>query len=85
MTKPPRQPSPAARRWCEDAVSHLETATPNFAVIVRLDRTIQYAAAFAFQPQRLRLLDTRFRWRDERCGRGERCRHDKQTIDGELK
>jgi hypothetical protein len=32
----------------------------NSAVIVRLDRTIQYAAAFAFKPMRLRLLDTRW-------------------------
>jgi hypothetical protein len=34
--------------------------TANTAVIVRLDRTIQYAAAFAFKPRRLRLLDTRW-------------------------
>jgi hypothetical protein len=37
----------------------------NSAVIVRLDRTIQYAAAFAFKPMRLRLLDTRFRGYDD--------------------
>jgi hypothetical protein len=32
----------------------------NSAVIVRLDRTIQYAGTFAFKPSRLRLLDTRW-------------------------
>jgi len=34
-------------------------------VIVRLDRTIQYAAAFAFEPRRRRLLDARFRGHDK--------------------
>jgi hypothetical protein len=38
--------------------------TENSSVIVRLDRTIQYAAAFAFKPRRLRLPDTRFRGYD---------------------
>jgi hypothetical protein len=35
------------------------------AVIVRLDRTIQYAAADAFCSERLRLLDARLRGHDE--------------------
>jgi hypothetical protein len=39
--------------------------TANTPVIVRLDRTIQYAAAFAFKPGRLRLLDTRLRGYDD--------------------
>jgi hypothetical protein len=43
----------------------------NSAVIVRLDRTIQYAAADVFQLRRLRLLDIRFRGYDEECGYGE--------------
>jgi hypothetical protein len=38
----------------------------NDAVIVRLDRTIQYAAAFALKPRRLRLLDTRLRGYNDR-------------------
>jgi hypothetical protein len=50
----------------------------NSAVIVRLDRTIQYAAADLFNPRRLRLLDTRFRGYDEKCG------YDEQKIDEEL-
>jgi hypothetical protein len=33
-------------------------------VIIRLDRTIQYAAADVFNLRRLRLLDTRFRGYD---------------------
>jgi hypothetical protein len=37
----------------------------NSAVIVRLDRTIQYAAAEAFCLERLRLLDARLRGHDE--------------------
>jgi hypothetical protein len=36
----------------------------NSVVIVRLDRTIQYAAAFALKPRCLRLLDTRLRGYD---------------------
>jgi hypothetical protein len=38
----------------------------NSAVIVRLDRTIQYAAADVFYFGRLRLLDPRFRGDDDR-------------------
>jgi hypothetical protein len=37
----------------------------NSAVIIRLDRTIQYAGTFAFMPSRLRLLDTRVRGYDD--------------------
>jgi hypothetical protein len=37
----------------------------NSAVIVRLDRTIQYFGTFAFKPSRLRLLDTRVRGYDD--------------------
>jgi hypothetical protein len=36
-----------------------------FAVIVRLDRTIQYAATSVLNPKRLRLLDTRIRGYDD--------------------
>jgi hypothetical protein len=38
-----------------DAIAH-----KNSAVIVRLDRTIQYAATLAFRPRHLRLMDTRW-------------------------
>jgi hypothetical protein len=41
-------------------------ANRNSAVIVRLDRTIQYAAHFRFNLVRLRLLDTRVRGYDEK-------------------
>jgi hypothetical protein len=40
----------------------------NSAVIVRLDRTIQYAAAFALKPRFLHLLDTRLRGYDDHRG-----------------
>jgi hypothetical protein len=40
----------------------------NSAVIVRLDRTIQYAVRFRFHLGRQRLLDTRFRGYDEPSG-----------------
>jgi hypothetical protein len=42
--------------------------TANSAVIVRLDRTIQYAVGFRFHFERLRLLDSRLRGYDERAG-----------------
>jgi hypothetical protein len=41
------------------------------AVIVRLDRAIQYSAADVFCIERLRLLDTRFRGYDERGAAAE--------------
>src|ERR1700749_4500041 len=69
-TKPPPRRSPAARRWCEDGKRHCAAATDS-AVIVRLDRTIQYAAAGPLYLRRLRLLDPRFRGYDERCGYDE--------------
>jgi hypothetical protein len=40
-----------------------ERATSS-AVIVRLDRTIQYAVTSAFEPGRPVLLDAHFRWHD---------------------
>jgi len=41
----------------------VERRAAHSAVIVRLDRTIQYAAAL--EPRRLRLLDTRLRGYDD--------------------
>ena len=52
-----------ARCWCEDGRAGSDTSS---AVIVRLDRTIQYAAAMRFYRGRLRLLDPRLRGDDEK-------------------
>jgi hypothetical protein len=46
-------------------------ATTISIVIVRLDRTIQYAEADVFHLGCLRMLDTRFRGYDESCGDDE--------------
>src|SRR3984885_5010474 len=75
MTKPPPRLLSAARRWCEDGHGCHQAAAANSAVIVRLDRTIQYSARFRFTCERSRLLDTRFR------GYDDRCRHDEREID----
>ncbi len=45
-----------------------DRAAATNVVIVRLDRTIQYAAADLFPLMRRRLLDTRFRGYDRRAG-----------------
>jgi hypothetical protein len=52
-----------------------DRAAATNVVIVRLDRTIQYAAADLFPLMRRRLLDTRFRGYDRRAGySGDGCR-----------
>jgi hypothetical protein len=45
-----------------------DRAAATNVVIVRLDRTIQYAAADVFPLMRRRLLDTRFRGYNRRAG-----------------
>jgi hypothetical protein len=66
-------------RWRDDAHGCHQTAVANSTVIVRLDRTIQYAAGFRFHFGRSRLLDARFRGHDELGG------HDEREIDRNLK
>jgi hypothetical protein len=72
-------PCPTAKRWWDDGHGYRHTAVANSAVIVRLDRTIQYSVGFRFYFDRSPRLDPLFRGYDDKGGR------DEQEIDRKLK